>query len=217
MRAAPNVSHVVPSPARLLQQQKFAVMAKYLNPLKGIINIGFAHEAELRKVTPRNVAMSVNMANGMSWNGSTWEVVFESVQVSNGLFLGVEDLTVRLQGNDMVVGWRSHYPAMAGLTSTGKRVWVTAMDKVYIVFYNIQRGETLLKVDQRGSGGYVEPIPADWQNGQNVEVYVVAVPAEIDQYEADPQSMTEAELQYVTELYRDGFAVSNTAAGNVAL
>ena len=217
MRAAPDVSHVISSPARLLQQQKFAIMAKYLHPLKGIINIGFAHEAELRKVTPRNVAMSVNMANGMNWNGTGWEVSFESVQLSNGLFLGVDDLTVILQGTDMVVRWRSQNPAVAGLTSTGKEVWTAATDKVDVVFYNIQRGETLLIVDQRDSGGVVQPVPTDWVNGQNVVVYVVTIPAKIAEYEADPQSVTEAGLQYVTELYRDGFAVSNTAAGNVTL
>lgn len=217
MRATPDVSRVVPSPARLLQQQKFAIMAKYLNPLKGIINIGFAHDAELRKVTPRNVAMSVNMANSMNWNGSTWEVSYEAVQLSNGLFLGVDDLTVILQGTDMVVRWRSQYPAVAGLTSTGKEVWTTATDKVDVVFYNIQRGETLLKVDQRDSGGIVQPVPADWINGQNVEVYVVTIPVKIAEFEYDPLSVTEAGLQYVTELYKDGFAVSNTAATNVAL
>lgn len=217
MRVAPDVSQVVPSPARLLQQQKFAIMAKYLNPLKGIINIGFAHDAELRKMTPRNVAMSVNMANGMTWNGSTWGVSYEAVQLSNGLFLGVDDLTAILQGTDMVVRWRSQNPAMAGLTSTGKEVWTAATDKVDVVFYNIQRGETLLIVDQRDAGGVVQPVPADWINGQNVQVYVVTIPVKIAEYEADPQSVTEAGLKYVTELYRDGFAVSNTAAANVAL
>lgn len=217
MRAAPDVSQVVPTPARLMQQQKFAMMAKYLNPLKGIINIGFAHDAELRHVTPRNVAMSVNMANAFNWNGTAWEISYDSVQLSRGLFLGAENMFVAVQGGDMIVSWIYNNPQMAGLTSTGKEIWTSPNDKVIVAMYNIDRGEALIIYEPRNAGGVTRHVPAEWQAGQSVEIYVVVVPEIIAQYETDPTGMTEDELQLVNEIYRDGFGVSNTGSANHGL
>lgn len=217
MRAAPNVSHVVPTPARLLQQQKFAMVAKYLNPLKGIIKIGFAHDAELRKVTPRNVAMSVNMADAMSWNGSTWDIVYDDVQISRGAFLGPDDLYVGTRGQDMRVSWIYNNPTMAGLTSSGKEVWTSPLDKMCVVMYNIQMGEALFFYVQRDAGAVIQSVPADWQQGQNIEAYVVAIPNVIVKYETDPLSMNEEDIQLVGEMYKDGFGVSNSVSGNAVL
>ena len=218
MRAAPDVSQVVPTPARLMQQQKFAMMSKYLNPLKGIINIGFAHDAELRHITPRNVAMSVNMANAFNWNGTAWEIEYDSVQLSRGLFLGVEDLYVGVQGRDIKVSWFSNNNAqVAGLTNSGKEIWTSPNDKVIVAMCNIERGEALFFYVQRDTETIIQQAPADWQGGQSLEVYVVTVPEIIAQYEADPTGMTENELQLVGEIYSDGLAVSNTQSGNSGL
>lgn len=217
MRAAPDVSQVVPTPARLMQQQKFAMMSKYLNPLKRIINIGFAHDAELRHVTPRNVAMSVNMANAFNWNGTAWEIVYDSVQLSRGLFLGVEDLYVGVQGRDIKVSWFSNDAQVAGLTSSGKEILTSANDKVIVAMCNIQRGEALFFYVQRDTETIIQEEPADWQSGQNLQVYVVVVPEIIAQYEANPTGMTEDELQLVGEIYSDGLAISNTQSGNSGL
>ena len=217
MRAAPDVSQVVPTPARLMQQQKFAMMAKYLNPFKGIINIGFAHDAELRHVTPRNVAMSVNMANAFNWNGTAWEIEHNSVQLSRGLFLGVEDLIVDVQGGDMKVSWFSNDAQVAGLTSSGKEILTSPNDKVIVAMCNIERGEALFFYVPRDMETIIQHAPVDWRSGQSLEVYVVVVPEIIAQYEADPTGMTEEELQLVNEIYSDGLAVSNTQSGNHGL
>lgn len=217
LRAAPDVSQVVPTPARLMQQQKFAMMSKYLNPFKGVINIGFAHDAELRKVTPRNVAMSVNMANAFNWNGTAWEIVYDSVQLSRGLFLGVEDMYIGVQGRDMKVSWFSNNAQVAGLTSSGKEILTSPNDKVIVAICNIERGEALFFYVQRDTEVIIQQAPVDWQSGQNIEVYVVVVPEIIAQYEADPTGMTEEELQLVSEIYSDGLAVSNTQSGNHGL
>lgn len=217
MRAAPNVSHVVPSPARLLQQQKFATMSKYLNPLKSVINIGFAHDAELRKITPRNVAMSVNMADAMNWNGSAWEVAYDDVQLSRGQFLGVENLYVGTQGRDMRVSWQNSSSSLAGLTGSGKEIWTSQLDKVCVVIYNIVVGEALFFYVQRDDGAVVQEAPTNWQSSQNIQAYVVAVPEIIAQYETDPSNMTEEDIQLVSEMYSDGFGVSNTVSGNTVL
>ena len=217
LRAAPDVSQVVPTPARMMQQQKFAMMSKYLNPLKGIINIGFRHDAELRKVTQRNVAMSVNMANAFNWNGTAWEIVYDSVQLSRGMFLGVKDLYVGVRGSDIRVSWIYNYPEMAGLTGSGKEVWTSALDRVIVAIINTTTLETLFFDVQRDTGAIVEQVPAGWQSGQNIEVYVVTIPEIIAKYERDPLQLTETELQLVNEMYDDGFGVSNTISGNSGL
>ena len=217
LRAVPDVSQVVPTQARLLQQQKFAIMSKYLNPLKRIINIGFAHDAELRHVTPRNVAMSVNMANAFNWNGTAWEIAYDSVQLSRGMFLGVEDFYVGVQGRDMKVSWFSNNSQIAGLTSSGKEIWTSPNDKVIVAMCNIERGEVLFFYVQRDTETIIQQAPTGWQSGQSLEVYVVVIPEIIAQYEADPTNMTEEELQLVSEIYSDGLAVSNTQSGNSGL
>lgn len=217
MRAAPDVSQVVPTPARLLQQQKFAMMSKYLNPLKGIINVGFAHDAELRKVTPRNVAMSVNMANAMNWNGSAWEIDYDAVQVSKGTFLGVDNLYVGTQGRYMRVSWQNSTNEFVGLTNTGKEVWTSQLDKVCVVMYNIVQHESLFFYVQRSTGAVVQEAPANWQSADNIEAYVVAIPNVIAKYEIDPLSMNEEDIQLVNEMYADGFGVSNSVSGNTVL
>ena len=217
LRAVPDVSQVVPTPARLMQQQKFTMMSKYLNPLKALINVGFRHDAELRKVTPRNVAMSVNMANAFNWNGTAWEIAYGSVQISRGLFLEVEDLYVGVQGNDMRVSWIYNNPQMAGLTSSGKEVWTSALDKVCVAMYNIERGEALIIYEQRDAGAVIRGIPTGWQSGQTVQVYVMTIPEIIAQYETNPTGMTEEEIKLVGEMYGDGFGVSNTVEGNSGL
>lgn len=217
LRAVPDVSQVVPTQARLLQQQKFAIMSKYLNPLKGIINIGFRHDAELRKITPRNVAMSLNMKNAMNWNGNTWEIVYDDVQLSKGTFLGAEGLYVDVQGNLMRVSWVYYDPQMAGLTKSGKEIWTSPLDKMIVAIINTTTLETLFFYVQRDTGAIVEQMPTGWQSGQNIEAHVVAVPEIISKYETDPLQLTEAELQLVNEIYSDGLAVSNTQSGNHGL
>lgn len=217
MRAAPNVSHVVPTPARLLQQQKFAMMAKYLSPLRGIINVGFAHDAELRKITPRNVAMSLNMANAMNWNGSTWEINPDAVQLSRGLFLGVDDLYVGTQGRDVRVSWIYNSPKFAGVTDSGKEIWTSPLDKVCVVMYNIVQHEALFFYVQRNTGAVIQTAPVNWQSADNIEAYVVTIPNVVAKYEIDPLSMNEEDIQLVNEMYNDGFGVSNTVSGNTVL
>ena len=192
-------------------------MSKYLNPLKGVINIGFRHDADLRKITPRNVAMSLNMKKAMNWNGSTWEVVFDDVQLSRGMFLGVEDFYVGVQGRDIKVSWFSNNAQVAGLTSSGKEIRTSPNDKVIVAMYNIVRGEALFFYVQRDTETIIQEAPAEWQIGQNLEVYMVVIPEIIAQYEADPTGMTEEELQLVYEIYNDGLAVSNTISGNHGL
>ena len=200
-----------------MQQQKFAMMAKYLNPLKALINVGFRHDAELRKVTPRNVAMSVNIKNAMNWNGNAWEVVYDDVQLSRGAFLGAADLYVGVQRGNMRVSWIYNYPEMAGLTSSGKEVWTSPLDKVIVAIINTTTLEALFFNVQRDTGAIVEQVPAGWQSGQNIEAHVVAIPEIIAKYERDPMQLTEAELQLVNEMYNDGLAVSNTKSGNHGL
>lgn len=217
MRSVPDVSQVVPTPARLMQQQKFAMMAKYLNLFKGIINIGFAHDADLRKVTPRNVAMSVNMADAFNWNGTAWEIAYDSVQLSRGLFLGVEDLYVGVQGRDIKVSWFSNDGQVVGLTSGGKEILTSPNDKVIVAMCNLEREEALFFYVQRDTETIIQQEPVDWQSGQSLEVYVVVVPEIIAQYEADPTNMTKEELQLVSEVYSDGLAVSNTQSRNHGL
>ena len=217
MRSAPNVSQVVPTPARLLQQQKFGMMAKYLKPLKGIINVGFAHDAGLRKITTRNVAMSMNMANAMNWNGSAWEIVYDDVQLSRGLFLGVEDLYVGTQSRDMRVSWIYTSPRLAGLTDSGKEIWTSALDKVCVVMYNIVQGEALFFYVQRDTGAVVQSAPVNWQIADNIEAYVVTIPNVVAKYEIDPLNMNEEDIQLVNEIYADGFGVSNSVSGNTVL
>lgn len=217
LRAVPDVSQVVPTQARLLQQKKFAIMSKYLNPLKWIINIGFRHDAELRKITPRNVAMSVNMKKAMNWNGSYWEIVYDDVQLSRGAFLGVANFYVGIRRNDMRVSWSPRFQEFVGLTDSGKEVWTSALDRVIVAIINITTYETLFFDVQRDTGAIVEQVPAGWQSGQNIEVHLVAIPEIIAQYEADPTGMTEEELQLVREIYSDGLAVSNTVSGNAVL
>ena len=217
LRAVPDVSQVVPTQARLLQQKKFAIMSKYLNPLKGVINIGFRHDAELRKITPRNVAMSLNMKKAMNWNGSVWEIVYDDVQLSRGAFLVAEDLYVGVRRSDIRVSWHYTYPEMAGLTGSGKEVWTSPLDRVIVAIINTTTLETLFFYVQRDTRVIVEQVPAGWQSGQNIEAHVVAIPEIIAKYEADPTQMTEEELKLVNEMYNDGFGVSNTVSGNAAL
>lgn len=217
MRAAPDVSRVVPTHSRLLQQQKFALMSKYLNPLKGVINIGFAHDADLRKITPRNVAMSVNMADAMNWNGSAWEINPDAVQLSKGLFLEVDDLYVGTQGRNIRVSWIYNGPEFVGLTGTGKEVWTSPTDRVYVVMYNIVQNEALFFYEQRNTGVVIQAAPANWQSGDNIEAYVVAIPNVVVKYQTDPSSMNEEDIQLVNEMYADGLDVSNTVSGNTVL
>lgn len=217
LRAVPDVSQVVPTRARLMQQQKFAIMSKYLNLLKGVINIGFRHDAELRKITPRNVAMSVNMKKAMNWNGSNWEIVYDDVQLSRGAFLGVDNFYVGVRGNDMRVSWSPRFQEFVGLTDSGKEVWTSQLDRVIVAIVNITTYEVLFFDVQRDTGAIVEQVPAGWQSGQNIEAHLVAIPEIITQYERNPQQMTEEEMRLVNEMYNDGFGVSNTVSGNAVL
>lgn len=214
---------IAPSVFQQVQRQKFGTMASYMRILAGMVRVGFQYAANALAITPRNMAMKVNMENAMNLNASNvWEILPSVVATSRGSFANVESLSMVMNqgGTGFNVTWTDNAGITIGQTSSGRSVVARTSDKVYFVLVNFTKNEadyTNFASANRDDESAVFTKPAHWAAGDAIHLYAFVVPDVVEKYKAGDLSMTDDQRQQAEELMAEGFGVSDSLNVNLVL
>lgn len=152
------------SEAQLAQQQRFKLMGKFLIPLKGLFEIGFA-KAYTGESTLFNQVMAINLP-AVTGDYPDFTIDYSKVQFSNGGLLPPRGVTLTTGENDVTVGWRPSITPFNG--EADDDVYVLLLDTELQLFY------TSDEVVQRSTGQAVIPVDDDTV-GHTAEVWLFCV------------------------------------------
>lgn len=107
MRSRPRTTKRPPTENQKLQRQKFAVVVKFLTPLKPITSRYFGTEAGTSSRTSR--AISYHLKEALFQDGTTTTLLFDKVQLSSGSLPSVLGLTVQPEaGRTLRFSWQDN-------------------------------------------------------------------------------------------------------------
>ncbi|HWK57506.1 MAG TPA: DUF6266 family protein [Parapedobacter sp.] len=152
------------SEAQLAQQQRFKLMGKFLLPLKGLFEIGYA-KVYMGQSTLFNQAMANNLP-AVTGDYPDFTIDYSRVEFSKGSLLPPRGITVAAGEHEVTVSWR---PSIT--TFEGK-----ADDDVYILLYDteLRLFYTTDEVVQRSVGQAVIAVDDDTV-GHSAEVWLFCV------------------------------------------
>lgn len=92
MRSLPKKSKRNPTENQLLQRMRFTAVATFLKPLRGLTSLYFGYATgDKSKV---NMATSYHMKEAVEFDGTDFVVLYNKVQISKGVLLGLQTPTV---------------------------------------------------------------------------------------------------------------------------
>lgn len=167
MRGLPKKRTKPFTEAQLAQQQRFSLMGKFLLPLKGLFEIGFA-KAYVGESTLFNQAMAANLP-AVTGDYPDFTLDYSKVKFSNGGLLPPRGVTVTTGEHEVTVAWRSSITTFNG----------NADDDVYVLLYDseLQLFYTTDEVVQRSVGEAVIAVDDDTV-GHAAEVWLFCVSRE---------------------------------------
>jgi len=150
--------------AQLAQQQRFALMGKFLLPLKGLFEIGFAN-AYVGESTLFNQVMAVNLT-AVTGAYPDFTIDYSKVKFSNGGLLRPRGVTLVTAEHEVTVSWQPSVTPFNG----------KADDDVYILLYDpeLEVFYTTDEIPQRAAGSAVIAVDDDTV-GHTAEVWLFAV------------------------------------------
>lgn len=92
------------SPLQIEQQNRFSFAVKFLNPVKGVVDMGFSN-VNPRGATGYNMAISHFLQNSMRGTHPAFEIHYPSVIFTQGKLALPEDLTMELNGRALKFSW----------------------------------------------------------------------------------------------------------------
>lgn len=158
MRGLPKKRTKPFTEAQLAQQQRFALMGKFLLPLKGLLEIGMANQ-DTGEATLFNLAMGNNLP-AVTGIYPDFTIDYSKVQFSKGSLLKPRNVTVTTSEHLVNVGWRPTVNTYNG--QLDDEVFVLLYDTDLQAFYTtdevVQRsvGEAVIQVDDDTAGHQAE-------------------------------------------------------------
>lgn len=102
-----------PTPLQALQREKFAVMQRWMQPMKRIFRVGFGDPDSPR--SGHNAAMSYNMSHALTYNDGKYEVDPSAFKFSKGPLSPPTNASARQTDEGIHFTWKQ----LADGTSTG--------------------------------------------------------------------------------------------------
>ncbi len=160
IRSLPTTVRNPRTPGQVNQRNKFSTVISFLSQITPLIRVGFSNYAN--KQTAFNAAMSYNVLNAMTGEGSEVKMDYPKVLVSRGNLFASPRGDVKIVDNKVNMSWDS-------LTSGS----ASDDDKALLVIFNSVTGESKYMLDAcaRSEGSYTIEYPATWE-GDDVETYV---------------------------------------------
>ncbi|MDR6785241.1 hypothetical protein ABIE26_003940 [Pedobacter africanus] len=164
----PAASTKAPTQAQLDQRFKFGLMTGWLRRLASVIDVGFKDNN--KGLTPRNAAVSYNLANAITGVSPNFTISYEDVLYSKG--------KLDLPGSPVVAVTTAGKLDYSWLAVNGDTNALPA-DKMTFVVYNPSKDKfvTLRGGALRSALAYVLQLPPDW-GGDIVEAYFSVVSAD---------------------------------------
>lgn len=213
MRARPYPKReVAPTARQLSQRNRFALMAEAMRALSGAVNVGFKFNANLQKMSTRNIAMQENMMNAMTLSGGAWSIDYLNMVVGRGNFGNVQSVQGAYSANSMQVTWTNNAGAAIGIMPSGHTVVLADTDTVFVVFWNATKNQALYNIFStsiRDDASAVLAKPADWLATDDVFAFVFCMGQEVKHYISG--SATPQEEEIAKEMIEGGYGVSTSA------
>jgi len=158
MRGLPKKRTKPFTEAQLAQQQRFALMGKFLLPLKGLLEIGMANQ-DTSEATLFNLAMGNNLP-AVAGSYPDFTIDYSKVRFSKGGLLKPRNVTLTTGEQVVNVGWRPTVNTYDG--KLDDEVYVLLYDTELQAFYTtdevVQRsvGEAAIQVDDDTAGHEAE-------------------------------------------------------------
>ena len=167
LRSRPKRTQRVPTPAQLLQQEKFKLAVQFLQPLKSVQKLYFGADSGLRSRV--NMAVSYTMTEAMKVLLDVPQLVYNKVLITKGELTGFRNLGVTNGGRHTLdLTWDDN--SVEGNASP--------TDEVGMVVYSEEQGNWQIfeNLAQR-SAGMASAQLESYYSGQTVEVWVFVVNA----------------------------------------
>lgn len=99
-----------PTISQLSARQKTTLIARFLNPVKEIINVGFGFEARKLKKNAHNIATSYNWLNAISGSYPDQKIDFTKVLLSKGKSNPTTNIEVKIVEHKLEFTWDIAFP-----------------------------------------------------------------------------------------------------------
>ncbi|MBK1442589.1 hypothetical protein JHJ32_21495 [Parapedobacter sp. ISTM3] len=152
------------SEAQLAQQQRFALMGRFLLPLKGLLEIGLAN-VDASRATLFNRAMARNFS-AVTGEYPNFSIDYTRVQLSSGSLKPPRGISVALATGQASISWNPVISRFEGFADDD--IYVLLYDRELDLFY------TSDDIVQRSAGQVDIPLDAD-TGGHTADIWLFAV------------------------------------------
>lgn len=161
IRSRPKSSGNNPTPAQLMQREKFALAIKFQNSLRTMQTRLYGNNSGVRSRV--NLAAKHLLTEVVGEQGGKAVLVMEKVLVTKGELLGFENLKVTpVAGSELEFSWTDNSNGMLGLPSD---IFSTAVYEEESGEFQVMEGPAV-----RADGSASLTLPARW-TGKKVHVY----------------------------------------------
>ena len=167
MRSLPRRSSKEPTEPQAIQRAKFGLVAGFLAPIRGLLDIGFKTAAVNQ--TGSNAAAKEMFEFGITGAYPNFTVDYPNVKISKGSLTGAFNASVTPGTDQVTVTWEDN-------TGSGN---AKATDKAIILVYNEEQSQYIYTTDgpERSAATYVYNMPDDFA-GDTVEVWLGFISAD---------------------------------------
>lgn len=159
-----------PTIPQLSARQKTTLIARFLNPVKEYINVGFEFEArQMQKKCPYNIATSYNWLNAITGIYPNQEIDYAKILLSSGKMPVTNKISVKVVDNKLEFLWDTACPTELMKDS----------DRVMLVAYSAQENSALCLIGgaERLEGSTHLVIPEN-KRSMKFETYVSFISAD---------------------------------------
>ncbi len=167
MRGKSNKGKGAPTTAQLQQQEKFALIVRFLQSMTAVLEVTFKNYAV--RMTAINAAASYNLQNAIAGTESPFNIAYPFVLVSRGDLPNASNpAAVPIAGNKVKFTWLNN----GGL---GK---AKDTDKAILVVYSVDFNQALYTLGSAPRSAEQETLDATMFVGQTVETWVAFISAD---------------------------------------
>jgi len=104
MRSRPRKTTRIPTELQMLQREKFATVAQFLNPIRGVYNLYFGQKVATK--SRYNLAVSYHIKEAVAWVNTVFKITYNKVLISKGELQGLQDVAaVAVANTQLQLSW----------------------------------------------------------------------------------------------------------------
>lgn len=138
IRSRPRKSSKPAVLSQINQRSKFAIVNKFMSPIKEVLNIGF--QSVDKKMSPVNAAVQYALLNSVTGVSPNFALNYPSIVISKGTLPGSTSMAMNPvpDGRKLVFNWDQTLEELNPTQQLERR-----LDRVTFLFYNVTKGKFL--------------------------------------------------------------------------